>query len=159
MTLFEPARDRKQISGQIVWFGVWLCVTAVALYLTPNASGHGTHQALGMPPCPSVLVFDRPCPGCGLTTSWTSLVHGNFALAFRAHPLGPATYLLFTLGAWAALYGWIKNLRLNGDERWATRSVTVAIAIFLTFGIIRMAITPGFAMPSERWMTRILDQK
>ncbi|MEZ0324886.1 MAG: DUF2752 domain-containing protein [Fimbriimonas sp.] len=159
MTLFEPARDRKQISGQLIWFLVWVGVTGVAAFLTPNASGHGTHQALGMPPCPSVLLFDRPCPGCGLTTSWTAFVHGNFALSFRAHALGPATYLLFTLGAWACLYGWIKNWRFGSDEKWAHRSVSVAVAVFLAFGLIRMAVSPGFAMPEERWMTQLINSK
>ncbi len=159
MTIFESAPNKKVLAGQIVWFFVWVGVTAVAAFLTPNASGHGTHQALGMPPCPSVLLFDRPCPGCGLTTSWTAFVHGNFGLSFRAHALGPATYLFFTLGAWAGLYGWVKSLRLNANEAWATRTVSVAIVVFLAFGIIRMAVTPGFAMPSERWLTRLLSDK
>jgi hypothetical protein len=159
LTLFEAASNRRQISGQIIWFLVWLGVTLVALWLTPNESGHGTHQALGMPPCPSVMLFDRPCPGCGLTTSWTAFVHGNFPLAFRAHALGPATYLLFTLGAWVGMYGWLKNLRLNADAKWANRTVTVAITIFLVFGFVRMAISPGFAMPSERWISRLLTDK
>ena len=159
LTIFETARDRKQISGQIVWVVAWIGVTAVAIYLTPNASGHGTHQALGMPPCPSVLLFDRPCPGCGLTTSWTASVHGNFPLSFRAHPLGPATYLFFTAGAWIGFYGWMKNLRYNADAKWSNICMTTAISIFLAFGLIRMALSPGFAMPSEKWVTHVLSDR
>ena len=28
-----------------------------------------------------------PCPGCGMTRAWLSLLRGDFAGAFRAHPL------------------------------------------------------------------------
>jgi hypothetical protein len=156
MELFEPS-DRREASSQLLWFLVWLGVTGVAIYLTPNSSGHGTHQQLGMPPCPSVLLFDRPCPGCGLTTSWTAFVHGRFDLAFRAHPLGPPFYAFFSLGALIGMWGWIKGLRLRADATWANRAMTVGVAVFLAFGIIRMALSPGFAMPSEQWLGRLMS--
>jgi hypothetical protein len=152
--LFERS-DRREASAQLLWFLVWLGITVVAACLTPNESGHGTHQALGMPPCPSVLLFDRPCPGCGLTTSWTAFIHGNWPLAFRAHPLGPLFYLLFSAGALLGMWGWLKSLRLNLDAKWANRSVTAALVLFIGFGLIRMAVTPNFAMPSEQWLGRL----
>ncbi|MDR3687843.1 MAG: DUF2752 domain-containing protein [Fimbriimonas sp.] len=119
--------------------------------LHPNKSGHGTHEQLGLPPCPSVLIFDRPCPGCGLTTSWTALIHGDFAYAFHAHPLGPPMYLIFTLSALFALYGWWKGKRFATDTPEFNRVMIVTVIVFLAFGFARMALTPHFATGAERW--------
>jgi len=41
--------------------------------------------------CAFHQVFHRPCPTCGLTRSWSALLHGNLAASFRYHALGPAT--------------------------------------------------------------------
>src|SRR5437868_6835162 len=109
----ERTDNRNLLAGQLVWFVLWAAVPGFAIYLTPSAAGHGTHQELGLPLCPSVLLFDRPCPGCGLTTSWTALVHGDIALAFRAHALGPIFYLIFTAGAWTGFVGWLRGCRVN----------------------------------------------
>ena len=61
MALYEGTDVRKRLSGQLTFFFVWLFVTVVGLCLHADPSGHGTHTQLGMPPCPSVLLFNRPC--------------------------------------------------------------------------------------------------
>jgi hypothetical protein len=50
----------------------------------------------GLPglPCLFRLVFHFPCPGCGLTRSFTALWHGDFAHSLRFHPLGSLLFLL-----------------------------------------------------------------
>ena len=68
MVLFDDDWPRKRLSGHVVWFGSWVVITAIAAVLRPDPSHHGTHTQLGLPPCPAVLLFHRPCPGCGLTT-------------------------------------------------------------------------------------------
>ncbi|MFN7018691.1 MAG: DUF2752 domain-containing protein [Fimbriimonadales bacterium] len=75
--------------GVLVMFGL-------GLYLTPNPAGHGTHQQLGLPPCAIYLLTERPCPSCGLTTSVSAILHGQFALAWRANPIG---YLIVAVAA------------------------------------------------------------
>ncbi len=65
-----------------------LAFWGVGLYLTPDPSGHGTHQQLGLPPCAIYFLTGRPCPSCGLTTSVSATLHGNLALAWRANPFG-----------------------------------------------------------------------
>src|SRR5437016_11758134 len=112
MALYESSDQRKRLFGQVMFFGVWLFITVVGIALRPDPSGHGTHTQLGLPPCPSVLLFDRPCPGCGLTTSFSAFLHGEIAFAFRAHPFGPIMYLGMTGWAWLCIYGWFKGLRL-----------------------------------------------
>ncbi len=134
-----------------MWFVLWVGVTACGLYLSPSAQGHGTHQQLGLPPCPSALFLDRPCPGCGLTTSWSALLHGNLGLSFHAHPLGPVLYLLFTAIAWTGLYGWIKKLRVRSEQPWFATWSTALAAVFLGFGLIRAIVTPHYATQTERW--------
>lgn len=144
MSIFEPAPTRRSIAGQIVYFGSWVVVTFVAALLHANPDGHGTHTQLGLPPCPSALLFDRPCPGCGLTTSWTALVHGDLAAAFHAHPFGPILYLAFTVTAFLALRGWIEGRRLLLDTP-ALNRATIAFAImFFCFGLARMAVVPHY---------------
>lgn len=151
MNLSEPTASRRDLGMSLTLSLVWVAVTAVGLALKPDAHGHGTHQRLGLPPCPSVLLFDRPCPGCGLTTSWTALLHGDLALSFHAHALGPFLYLAFTLFAlgtfWLALrrHRWI-------ETRWHTPAYLAGLALFLGYGLIRMAFTPHYATLRERLM-------
>ena len=144
MVLFEAAPNRRLLAGQLVWFGVWAATTIIALALHPSLDGHGTHTQLGLPPCPSALLFDRPCPGCGLTTSWTAFVHGDFALAFQAHPLGPLLYLGFTVTALLALRGFVTGRRLIADSPMATRLLIAVALSFFAFGLVRMALVPHY---------------
>ena len=157
MALYEGTDQRRKLSGQLSFFGVWLFVTVVGLSLHPDPSGHGTHTQLGLPPCPSVLLFNRPCPGCGLTTSFTALLHGDIAFAFHAHPFGPFLYLGMTAWAWLCIYGWAKGMRLDGGGLVFNRVVTVFMVCFFGFGIVRMALDPGFsAGPEQRYVSKLL---
>lgn len=155
MALVRPWASSKDLNGQLSWFILWVAITAVGAFLTPDRHGHGTHQQLGLPPCPTVLIFDRPCPGCGLTTSWTALIHGDLATSFHAHPLGPALYLILTVLAWASLWARLRKLRLNTDGAEATRALYVGLAIFVGFGLIRMAMSPHYATSHERWLRAV----
>lgn len=148
--LFEPVASRRNLGWQPIWFVLWLAATGIGLALHPDPSGHGTHQELGLPPCPSALLFDRPCPGCGLTTSWTALLHGHVHEAFSAHPLGPILYLLFTASAVLAIYGFWNVQRVVLDSRPMSRFLMVATLIFVGFGIVRMAVTPHYRSAHEQ---------
>lgn len=149
MALFEPAQNRRQIFSQLSLFTIWVGMTGVAAWMHPDPSGHGTHTQLGLPPCPSVLIFDRPCPGCGLTTSITALIHGDLAAAFHAHVMGPFLYLGITVWALLGFYGWVKSLRLDGGGKIFDRVVGTFLVVFFTFGILRMATSPPFASGPE----------
>lgn len=142
--------SRKWIAWQASVAVLWVAATTIGLVLRPDQSGHGTHQQLGLPPCPSVLLFDRPCPGCGLTTCWCALLHGDFGLAFRAHPLGPLVYLAFTLVAILGIYGFATKRRLVLDSPGMGRILATCSIVFLAFGLVRMAVTPHFRTPTEQ---------
>lgn len=142
--------------SQFVWFAGWVAVTGFGLALSPDASGHGTHQHLGLPPCPSVLLFNRPCPGCGLTTSWTALLHGDLAFAFHAHALGPFLYLLYTVTAWGSLWMGLKHLRTNPYDRRLDRAMWIGATIFLAYGLGRMVMTPHYQTEREAMFARVV---
>ncbi|HWD39337.1 MAG TPA: DUF2752 domain-containing protein [Fimbriimonas sp.] len=152
MTLLEPVPSRRSIVWQAIWFVVWVAITAIGLHLHADPQGHGTHQELGLPPCPSALLFDRPCPGCGLTTSWTALLHGDFKLAFSAHPLGPPMYLIYTFSAFVALYGFVRSRHFDLTTRTMSRTLSALAIIFLAFGVTRMILTPHFRTAKEASM-------
>lgn len=150
MVRFDPGYERKQLSGHLVYFACWVIVSAIALYLSPSPDGHGTHRQLGLPPCPSVLLFGRLCPGCGLTTSFALSVRGDFATAFQANLFGPIGYIAFTLTSWACGYGWWTRQRFNTDSKPAQWAMGVFLAAYLGYGVWRFTTQP---LPPEQRMS------
>lgn len=156
MALYESSDKRKKLFGQLLFFFVWLAITVTAICLHPDPSGHGTHTELGLPPCPSVLLFNRPCPGCGLTTSFTAFIHGDWAFAFKAHPFGPFLYLGMTAWAFLSMYGWMKGLRLDGGGPLFNRAITAFMVCFFGFGIVRMIMEPNYSgAPEQKYVARL----
>jgi hypothetical protein len=144
---FQSDVPRKYLSGQLSWFLLWVFTVAVALVMRPSHAGHGTHQQLGLPPCASVLFFGRPCPGCGMTTSWTATIHGQLGLAFHAHPLGPIMFLGFTISALTCGWGFLKNQRWRTEVREHTLILLAVLIIFVSFGAWRFYSERAFYTP------------
>lgn len=65
-----------------------LAVLIIARMLPPDDRGFGTHERLGLPPCGLILTSGLPCPSCGMTTSFSLLMHGRPIDAFIAQPAG-----------------------------------------------------------------------
>jgi Protein of unknown function (DUF2752) len=158
--LYEPAKPLV-LRAQLLWTVAWAFCTFVGVFLlNADKHGHGTHQQLGLPPCPSVLLFDRPCPGCGLTTSWTSFLHGNIVTSFKAHPLGIPMYLGFTFVALGCLYGNFKGLRMMIDSKLANKVFIGFVSVFFVFGVVRMLLVSGYAgTDKEKLWRSVLERK
>lgn len=95
-----PTQSRKarRFRAALIAVACW-AVLAAAWSLTPRASGHGTHQQLGLPGCGVLVRTGYPCPSCGLTTSIAAMTRGRVAAAFRAQPFGViAAPLILALG-------------------------------------------------------------
>jgi len=72
-----------------------------ARMLTPATAGFGTHQQLGLPPCTFMEFTNRPCPSCGMTTSWSLLVRFRVLSALEANIGGTLLGLLaFAITPW-----------------------------------------------------------
>lgn len=92
-----------------------LAVLVVASGLNPDARGVGTHEQLrwgaghGLTRCTWLAVFGRPCPTCGMTTSFAHAANVDFPASFRAQPMGAllaiASAVLFWICAHVAATG------------------------------------------------------
>lgn len=142
MIRYEAGFHRRDLIGQLLLVGLWLGVTVVALALRPSPAGYGTHQQLGLPACPSHMLFGRPCPSCGMTTSVTALLHGDLPAALRANPFGPPFYLLLTAMAAGAFVGYLRGARFNTNTRSFNIAALGFLGIFVAYGIYRF-FTPG----------------
>ncbi|MES1227190.1 MAG: DUF2752 domain-containing protein [Armatimonadota bacterium] len=145
----------SKVRNQLVWPISWVIVTGIGIWLRPDTSGHGTHRQLGLPQCPSVTIFGRPCPGCGLTTSWTHLLHGHIAESFVSNAVGPLLYLAYTFMAVMATVAIVKGKYWDTNTKvfnWVASSV---LAGFMVYGIIRFANTryPGPAA-ADFWQAK-----
>ena len=83
--------------------GMLASIFGIALYLNPyNADGSprtmATHTTLGLPPCNFVVLTGKPCPSCGMTTSFSLLVRGDVRASLNANWTG--TILAIGLGRW-----------------------------------------------------------
>ena len=63
-------------------------------YLTPSATGVGTHEQLGLPACPTLHLTGYPCPSCGLTTSFALAARMEFTEALQVQPFGLIIFFL-----------------------------------------------------------------
>lgn len=83
--------DRLGTAGRFacaVWGAVLVAEFALAAWLQPDSRGFGTHQQLGLPPCRFQDHFQKPCPACGLTTSFSHFIRGRFVASAQANIAG-----------------------------------------------------------------------
>lgn len=112
-----------------------LTLLATAAFLTPNAQGHATHTQLGMAKCAWVVWFDRPCPTCGMTTSFSHAGEGAWISALLTQPMGALLALLSTMIFWGATHQAVTGSRIS----------TVAIPFFQPKPITLMILLAGAA--------------
>jgi len=63
-------------------------VLGIARWLKPDPRGYGTHTQLGLAPCTFAYLTGRPCPTCGMTTSFAWFVRGRPDRSWGANPAG-----------------------------------------------------------------------
>jgi hypothetical protein len=89
----------------------WIAVFITAIWLTPYDGDKplemGTHQQLGLPECNFKAMVGVPCPSCGMTTSFSLLLHADVWNSLKANFAGTAlaTFgLLFVPWAFASAF-------------------------------------------------------
>lgn len=83
-----------------------------------------THLQLGMPPCKFYELFRKPCPACGMTTSFSLLMHGDLMASLRANFVG-TLLALFCLGA----IPWCVDAVVRGRYRWIRKLEPVMLVV------------------------------
>jgi hypothetical protein len=96
----------------LVLAGIWLTVFVIGALLNPyyedgTARRMETHRQLGLPECTFKEITGYPCPSCGMTTSFSLLMHGDVWNSLKANFAGT---ILATLGLlyvpWSILSAW-----------------------------------------------------
>jgi len=100
-------RAGRWVRISLLAIGIMLVgVFALAAYLNPyNADGSprsmATHTTIGLPPCNFVDLTGKPCPSCGMTTSFALLVRGDVGNSLSANWVGT-----IIAAVWATLLVW-----------------------------------------------------
>lgn len=106
----ESTQDR--LIGSVL-FVPTATVLAIALSLTPDPSGLGTHRQLGLGGCTILTMTGVPCPMCGMTTTFTHLAHLQVIPGVINQPFG---LVLFSLTVMAFIVGAMDLVRPG--RRW-----------------------------------------
>ena len=107
----------------------------VAMYLTPDPRGFGTHEQLGLPPCISTKFLHVPCPVCGMTTAFSLMAHVRPIDAFRTQPAGAILFAVCMIALAGSVStfvsGYVPSLMVRVS---ASRVSAWTFAVLLTAG-------------------------
>ena len=140
----EPIRARPYVRGMLIVFAMGLiAIFMIAMMLNPyDGNGKplrmGTHEKLGLAPCEFATHFGKPCPSCGLTTSFTLLMHGDIWNSFRANAIGP--FMALTA---LAMIPWSLLIAVRGRYYWVRsmeRTSLYVVGLFTVLLLVRWGI-------------------
>ena len=132
-----PTREPMGWMLRFVCLFAGLCclgLLVTARILSPASEGLGTHQQLGLPPCTSIVLFDAPCPACGMTTSWALLTRGQILESVNVN-VGGAMLALIALAYVPASWYFFATGRSTRKERFS-----FWLAMFLLAAIVAAVI-------------------
>src|SRR5262249_24340815 len=148
LTSNRPPRLNVWVRGALtgVALGV-LAVFFIAWQLNPyqedgSARTEGTHQQkpLGLPPCTFLASTGRPCPACGMTTSFALLVRGDVGNSLRANWVGT---LLCAFGM--LFVPWAAAVVIRGRSLFV-RSLEAALIVFVSSLLVLMLLRWGIVL-------------
>ncbi len=119
-------------------------LVTIAAFLSPDPSGLGTHTELHLPPCGFWQAFHKPCPSCGMTTSWALLMHARPVDALRTQPAGVAVFLA-AFGWWLYLpMAWRKRLPFAHLFELKATLITALSLIVMILGVWAWRLEAGW---------------
>jgi len=130
------SRIKPELVSSLVILAACSCILLGAFVLAPSAYG-GFSIAVGKITLPETCIFKNlfglPCPGCGMTRSITSAVHGDISGSFSHHRLGLLT-VIFILSQFLVSLGvvFISGLRgrLQKIGQFLNKGIIVLGALF-----------------------------
>jgi hypothetical protein len=127
----------------LVAWGVFLLAGfSLAVSLAPNPAGFGTHQQLGLPPCSFQTMFGIPCPSCGMTTSFSHFVRGQWLRAAAANLggllLAIVSMVMVPWSFWSAAQGEMVGIR--DPDTWLAWGIGVLTAVTLLNWLIEVLV-------------------
>ena len=104
----------------VCWSVFLLAGFSLAVSKTPDPDGRGTHKKFGLPECGFLTMFNKPCPSCGMTTSFAHFVRGQWIDAGRANIGGLLLALVCTVQVpWCLWSAWRGELwRVRQPDVW-----------------------------------------
>jgi hypothetical protein len=109
----ESIRSSASSLPYIVYLISFLVIIILSVELIPSDDGFGTHCQLGLPACGFLTVTGYPCPSCGLTTSFSHFVRGDWLDAIRTQPFGFVLFVTLLVMSVIAVYALAKKIPLS----------------------------------------------
>jgi hypothetical protein len=137
----SAARTTGTVRAALVLIAlVLIAVFAVAAWLNPyNPDGTprrlATHRQLGLPPCNFVMMTGKPCPSCGMTTSFALFIRGDLRASLQANWVGTllaaTAVVALPWSILSALRGRLLGIRPGHGEYLLTLAVTLLLILML----------------------------
>lgn len=111
-----PTPQRLSPAGRLTGLiiaGCCLALLITASFLPPNQAGYGSHTKLGLAQCSLMERANLPCPSCGMTTSFSWFVRGNWLASFYVQPMGMLIALGAAMCVWAGIYAAVSGKPLQ----------------------------------------------
>ena len=135
----EARRERLLATGFAV-IGVSVFLLAAILNPYDDAGrprSHGTHRQLGLPACTLKSLTGVGCPSCGMTTTFSLLMHGNPVAAWNTNWAGCVIAVLAFVGTtwFLAVAAGLPPGRSTADE------------------VVKVMAFAGMCVAVVRWLT------
>lgn len=134
----EPLRSStpERVGGGVI-AAASLAVLSIAAWLTPSGHGHGTHTQMGLPPCTWTTWFDKPCPTCGMTTSFATAGEGRWIESFLTQPAGMAFCVVTAAAFWMGMHTLVTGSRLGSLAGWLLKprfATAIVLGVLAAWG-------------------------
>lgn len=135
-----PTANAVQDNSDMLWMHglfFWMAATVIGASFLMQSQGQESVFLPGaksaMPElCVAKRIFRVPCPGCGLTRSFISISHGQFARAWNFNPVSFLLHpFIFAQIPWNAMQYWLIRKRGYGVSLPYVHFLPITIAVFM----------------------------
>lgn len=99
----RKATPTQRISSALVAVAS-LALILTAASLSPASQGHDTHTQLGLSSCSWPILYEAPCPTCGMTTAFAHAADISPLQSLKSQPFGAMLALATAAAFWICLH-------------------------------------------------------